>query len=111
MIKTHRLHLQRRIDYLSCSFIAILTSKLGTISYIFNSYSSYIYPKAIDCAWLFSETILYAAGSLLFVVSGYFHIAEISHGTEKWQRKFKIQSGGLQLLLLLAHCFSSSQRF
>ena len=44
MIKTHRIQLQGRIDYLSCSSIAVLTSKIGTISYNFNSYSSYIYP-------------------------------------------------------------------
>ena len=80
MIKTHKLHLQGRIDYLSCSFITVLTSKVGIIAYNFNSYSSYIHPKAIDCAWLFSETIPYAAGSLLFVISGYFRIIEIGHG-------------------------------
>ena len=79
MIKTHRIQLQGRIDYLSCSFIAVLTSKIGTISYNFNSYSSYIHPKAIDWARLFSETIPYAAESLLFVISGYFHMIEIGH--------------------------------
>lgn len=80
MIKTHQLHLSGKIDYLSCSFIAVLSSKIGTLAYNLNSYSSYLHPKAINWAWLMSETIQYTAGSFLFVIAGYFHIVEIGHG-------------------------------